>query len=135
MSSRTVNILLHSMQRDRTSRRLPEDTLRAGPRTRQSAMLGMQRRTNKKWEVCIVADCKTFIRDENLSETQRNQPNRPLVCEICLERGHTIKDTTTYTCISCKKSGGRGFFQVKDFQRAVSAGKQKCKTCSDVKTA
>ena len=30
---------------------------------------------------------------------------------------------------------GRDFFQVKDFQRAVSVGKQKCKACSEVKRA
>ena len=44
-------IHLHSMRRDRSPRRLPENKLQPGPRTRQSPMLGMQRRTKKRESV------------------------------------------------------------------------------------
>ena len=89
-------------------------------------------RTAKKVKKCIVEVCGNFISHNRSSHKHRD---RPLVCETCVEKGYTIKDTKTYTCTYCETSGGRRVFQDRDFQRAVAQGKQKCKTCSKFEQA
>ena len=84
----------------------------------------------RKGKVCIVEQCKKFVLDEKLSASEKHHHrNRPLICEICAQKGYSLKDAETYTCSSCQQSGGRGIFQAKDFQRAVKRRNQKCTAC------
>ena len=84
----------------------------------------------RKGKVCIVDECKTFVREENLSKTHKINPSRAFVCDTCTENGYTPKNPETYTCSACEKvTGGHGLFQSKDFQRAAKRGTQKCKGC------
>ena len=79
---------------------------------------------------CLVDKCKTFVREENLPKTHKNQSSRAYVCDNCTENGYTTKNPKTYTCSACEKvTGGHGLFQSKNFTQAAKSGKQKCKGC------
>ena len=83
----------------------------------------------RKGKVCIVEQCKKFIRRENLSQHHQTHPKNPLVCEVCTGKGYTAANTQTYTCASCKKvTGGHGLL-TKNFQQAAKRGAHKCKGC------
>ena len=84
----------------------------------------------RKGKVCIVEQCKQFIRNENLSQYHKHNPTRALVCEVCSEKGYTFANTETYTCASCKRvTGGQGLFQSRNLKRAAARGTQMCKAC------
>ena len=79
----------------------------------------------RKGKVCIVEQCKKIVSEENLPASEKKYRNRSLVCADCQQRGYTAKDVNTYTCSSCKKTGGNGIVQAKHLQRATSSGTQK----------
>ena len=84
----------------------------------------------RKGKVCILKQCKKFVREENVSQTQQKHATRGFVCETCTEQGYTSANTHTYTCASCEEvTGGHGLFQTPNFRRAVKRGTQKCKSC------
>ena len=41
----------------------------------------------RKGKECIVDKCKTFVRKENFSKTQKHNPGRAFVCDTCTENG------------------------------------------------
>ena len=88
----------------------------------------------RKGKVCIVEVCKKFTSQEKLPASAKKWRNRALVCEECQKKGYTVKDTETYTCCVCQKTGGSGIIQANNLQREKRRGTQKCKTCFGQKT-
>ena len=81
-------------------------------------------------KVCIVEVCKQFVKEENLTQTQKHNRSRVLVCAVCADRGYTLKDPKTYTCSVCKNvTGSRMLFKESNLTRDAKRGIQTCKKC------